>query len=347
MARKSVMYKDAGVDIDEANRATARFKDLVKTTHNKYVLGNVGGFGGLYQLPAGYKVPVLVNSTDGVGTKLMVAIMSGKHDTVGECLVNHCVNDIAVMGAIPLTFQDYFGTGKLDANVVAEVVSGISRGCIANGCALTGGETAEMPGFYTSPTYDLVGNISGIVERRKIISPGTVKSGDVLIALPSTGLHTNGYSLARKLFFEKARYGVGSYITELGTTVGEELLKVHRSYLKGIRTLCKAQLLLGAAHITGGGITENLPRILTNGLTAVIFTSHWNVPPVFQMLQHIGNVPLADLRRTFNLGVGLILAVGQESVGRAMRLLKSIGEQPWLIGEVLKKKGDWPAVEYV
>jgi phosphoribosylformylglycinamidine cyclo-ligase len=341
MPTKRVTYADAGVNIDEANRATEKFKDPVRATHNRNVLAGIGAFGAMFKLPAGYKKPILVFSADGVGTKLAVAIKMGKNDTVGEDLVNHCVNDIAVQGAVPMCFLDYFASGKIDADVVAEVVRGMSKACIENRCALIGGETAEMPGFYIPGMYDVAGFITGVVERSKSIGPGRVKSGDQLFALPSTGLHTNGFSLARNLLFDVAGHDVGSYISELGCTVGEELLKVHRSYLRAIRALAEVDILHGAAHITGGGITDNMPRMLPKNLAAIIQTHSWEVPAVFELLKGLGNQPLADWRRTFNLGVGLICAISERHAVRAEQILNKLGEQPFWVGEVipLKKSG--------
>src|SRR6185369_8233426 len=268
----------------------------------------IGSFGACYGL-SGWKKPVLISSADGVGTKLKLAFLTGRHDTVGEDLVNHCVNDIAVQGAAPLFFLDYFAVGKLDANVAATVISGIARGCRNNGCALIGGETAEMPGLYSDGEYDLAGFIVGAAERSELLTGKTIRPGDVLLGLPSTGLHTNGYSLARKLLFEVAGYGPKTLLPEVGATVGDALLAVHRSYLKPIRALMDAKLLRGAAHITGGGITDNTPRMMAKGLGAEIDTQSWRIPPIFEVIREIGKVPDDDYRRTFNLGAGMILAV--------------------------------------
>jgi phosphoribosylformylglycinamidine cyclo-ligase len=346
-APKEIRYRDAGVDIDEGDRAVGRIKKLARSTFNPSVLTGIGSFGAAYQL-RGYKNPVLISSADGVGTKLKVAFATGRHDTIGEDLVNHCVNDIAVQGAEPLFFLDYFATGKLSAEVTAQVVAGLARGCRRNGCALIGGETAEMPGLYADGEYDLAGFIVGAVERGGMLTGGAIRKGDILLGLPSTGLHTNGYSLARKLLFEVAGYGVNTGVKQLRTTVGEELLKVHRSYLKPIRALRKAGLLKGAAHITGGGITENTPRMLPEGLGAEIHTPAWKVPPVFALLREIGNVPADDWRRTFNLGIGMILAVNEASLAPAERILRKLKERSVRMGRVvrLKSKND-PRVVYV
>ena len=299
---KPVSYRDAGVNIAEADRAVASIRRMARATFTRGVLTEIGSFGGCFELPR-MKHPVLVSSVDGVGTKLKVAFAVGRHDTIGEDLVNHCVNDIAVQGAIPLVFLDYLAVGKLEAGVAAQIVKGIARGCKANDCALIGGETAEMPGMYQDGEYDLAGSITGIVEKSSIITGAAVKDGDVLLALPSTGLHTNGYSLARKLLFEVAGLKPQSHVPELGAVIADELLKIHRSYLRPLQSLAKAKLLSGAAHITGGGITDNLPRVLPRDLAGVIDTGSWQPPALFQMLRRIGNVAEADWRQTFNLGV--------------------------------------------
>jgi phosphoribosylformylglycinamidine cyclo-ligase len=263
--------------------------------------------------------------------------MTGRHDTIGQDLVNHCVNDIAVQGAEPLFFLDYFATGKLDWRVAAAVVSGLARACEENGCALIGGETAEMPGFYAEGEYDVAGFIVGCAERTRLLTGERIQEGDVLVGLPSTGLHTNGYSLARKLVFEVAKLTAKSYVPELDATIGEELMKVHRSYLKPLRRLHKEGLVAGAAHITGGGITDNTPRMLPKGLAARIDWGSWPVPPVFEFLRRIGAIPDDDYRRTFNLGIGMILAVPQKKIARAARLLERLGEPYYLIGEVIRQ----------
>jgi phosphoribosylformylglycinamidine cyclo-ligase len=340
--RPGITYRDAGVDIDEADRAVGAIKKLARRTFTPGVLTDIGSFGASYKL-AGWKKPVLVSSADGVGTKLKVAFAANRHDTVGEDLVNHCVNDIAVQGAVPLFFLDYFAVGRLDADVAAAVVSGIARGCERNGCALIGGETAEMPGLYTEGEYDLAGFIVGAAERKELLSPSAIREGDRLLGLPSTGLHTNGYSLARKLLLGG---GVDALIPELGCTAGEELLKIHRSYLKPIRALAKAGLLHGAAHITGGGITDNTPRMLPGGMAAAIDTGAWTIPPVFQLMRRLGKIPDDDYRRTFNLGIGMILAVPAGRHKRATKILRRLGERWFDIGEVVRRKRRGPRVEY-
>ena len=337
--RNPVRYKDAGVDIDEADRAVAHIKRLAAGTFTPGVLTRIGAFGGGYLL-SGWKRPVLVSSADGVGTKLKVAFLADRHDTVGEDLVNHCVNDVAVLGARPLFFLDYFATGKLAAGTVREVMTGLARGCRANHCALIGGETAEMPGLYAAGEYDLAGFIVGAVERSRMLTGASIRAGDLLIGLPSTGLHTNGYSLARRLLFP--RYRPDTRLPELGCTVAEELLKVHRSYLRPIRAVAQKGLLHGAAHITGGGIPDNTPRMLPNHLAAVIDTGSWRIPPVFELLRRLGDIPEIDYRRTFNLGVGMILAADKG----AGRVLDRLRETWFRIGEVTRRKRGGPRVVY-
>jgi phosphoribosylformylglycinamidine cyclo-ligase len=326
-SQKQISYKQAGVDIDEAHRAVSLIKGHAKGTFTRGVRTDIGSFGAGFEL-SGFKKPVLISSADGVGTKLKIAFMSGKHDTIGEDLVNHCVNDIAVQGAVPLFFLDYYATGKLDADVAGEVVAGIARGCRNNGCALIGGETAEMPGLYQEGEYDLAGFIVGAVEKKEMLTGKKIKPGDVLIGLPSSGLHTNGYSLARKLLFEVGKRPLTDELRDM-------LLRVHRSYLKPIRRLIKAELLKGAAHITGGGITDNLPRILPEGVGARIEPSAWPVLPIFEELRELGQIPMDDYRRTFNLGIGMILAVGKRKAAAAKYILDELGEKYFEIGEAV------------
>ncbi len=344
--RKSISYKSAGVDIDEATRAVDAIKPLAKSTFTRNVLTGIGSFGACYALPR-MRQPVLISSVDGVGTKIKIAFASGRHDTIGEDLVNHCVNDIAVQGATPLFFLDYLAVGKLQARVAAAVISGIARGCRANGCALIGGETAEMPGLYGEGEYDLAGAIVGAAEKSQLITGAKVRAGDQLIGLPSSGLHTNGYSLARKLLFEVARLHPDSPLQELGITVAEELLKVHRSYLKPIQALRQAGVLHAAAHITGGGITDNTPRVLPKGLAAMIDVSSWQVPPIFELLRKLGHLEPADYRRTYNLGIGMILMVPQAGMPKAERALKKLGEPYFLVGHVARQRRGRGQVEYL
>lgn len=331
--RKQIRYKDAGVDIDEASRAVDYIRKAAKKTFTRGVLTDIGSFGAGFRL-SGFKRPVLISSADGVGTKLKVAILAKKHDTIGEDLVNHCVNDIAVQGATPLFFLDYYAVGKLEADVAAQVVAGVARGCKANGCALIGGETAEMPGLYQPGEYDLAGFIVGAVEQDRMLTGDKVQAGDVLIGLPSTGLHTNGYSLARKLLFDVAGYKLKTFVPELDTTVGEELLKVHRSYLKPLQQLQKANILKAAAHITGGGITDNTPRVIPRGLAVDIQLGSWPVPPIFELLKRLGRMSEDDYRRTFNLGIGMVLVIGKQDASKARRLLDRLGETYYEIGVV-------------
>src|SRR5712671_4411748 len=343
--KKQIGYKDAGVNIDEADRAVAFIRKHARGTFTRGVLTDIGSFGGGYLL-SGWKRPVLVSSADGVGTKLKIAFLTGRHDTIGEDLVNHCVNDIAVQGAVPLFFLDYFAVGKLDAGVAATVFSGMARGCRNNGCALIGGETAEMPGLYADGEYDLAGFIVGAAERRKLLTGRKIAAGDLLLGLPSSGLHTNGYSLARKLLFEVAGYGPDTFVPELQSTVANELLKVHRSYLRPIRKLLAEDILKGAAHITGGGITDNTPRILPDKAAIEIDLSTWTPPPVFALLRRLGSIPDDDLRRTFNLGIGMILIVSPKDRAKAEKLLRRMREDYFVIGSVVPRKPRRPRVEY-
>src|SRR5689334_2750773 len=337
--KKGIRYQDAGVNIDEASRAVERIKTLAQRTMTKQVLTGIGSFGAGYQL-AGWRKPVLVSSADGVGTKLKLAFLTGRHDTIGEDLVNHCVNDIAVQGATPLFFLDYFAVGKLDAKVAAQVIEGISRGCKANKCALIGGETAEMPGFYAPGEYDLAGFIVGAVERKRLLTGAQIRAGDVMIGLPSTGLHTNGYSLARKLLFDVAGHGPATRLNSLESTIADELLKLHRSYLKPLRALDDAGLLKGAAHITGGGITDNTPRILPRGLGVRIDLGTWPVLPIFELLREIGRIPEHDWRRTFNLGIGMIFVVSPSKLAEAGKILDKLREDWYPIGAVIPARGE-------
>ena len=333
---KRTTYKDAGVDIDEADRAVSLIKRQASKTITPAVLTSIGSFGAGYSLK-GWRDPVLVSSADGVGTKLKLAFASGRHDTIGEDLVNHCVNDIAVQGATPLFFLDYFAVGKLDAKICGAVVTGIARGCKKNKCALIGGETAEMPGMYNAGEYDLAGFIVGAVERKRMLTGAEIVPGDILLGLPSNGLHTNGYSLARRLLFENAGHKLDARLPELSATLAEELLKVHKSYLKAIQTLHRAKLLKGAAHITGGGLTDNLPRVLPASCAASIDPMSWAVPPIFEVLRDLGNIPEDDLRRTFNLGIGMVLVIPGRKLSAAANFLKSIREPFHAIGQVVPR----------
>jgi phosphoribosylformylglycinamidine cyclo-ligase len=320
-------YKQAGVDIEAGNEVVRRIRTLARGTFTPGVLSEIGSFGGLFRLDAaGIIDPVLVSSADGVGTKLRLAFLTGVHRTIGVDLVNHCVNDILVQGAQPLFFMDYLATGRLDPDVAVQVVEGLSSACRANGCALLGGETAEMPGFYADGEYDLAGFIVGAVAREGLIDGRGITPGDVLIGVPSSGLHTNGYSLARRIVFDVAGLGVDTQVPELGTTVGAALLEPHRSYLPLLRALLPSGVVKGMAHITGGGITDNLPRILPDGTGAQIDPSAWKVPAIFDWLQRTGDVPHDDMRRTFNMGIGLIVACSAASAGRVLEELATAGE---------------------
>ena len=324
-------YRQSGVDIDAGNEAVRRIKSLARATYTPGVVSGVGSFGGLFALDPSIEAPVLVASADGVGTKLKVAFMSGVHDTIGEDLVNHCVNDILVQGARPLFFLDYLATGRLSPEVAEQIVKGMARACRANGCALLGGETAEMPGFYSPGEYDVAGFIVGVVPRAKIIDGSRVAAGDVLIALPSTGLHTNGYSLARRIAFDVLKLDVNSRVDELSGTVGEALLRPHRSYLPEIGPLLDTGWIKGMAHITGGGITENLPRTLPEGRSFSIDRKSWTIPPLFTWLQRAGQMDDAEMFRAFNMGVGLIVVTAPE---HATALLARLGPDAWRLGQV-------------
>jgi len=315
-------YASAGVDIDAQDRALAKVRKLARSTFSERVLSDIGSFGGLFTLdPADPSGTVLVASADGVGTKLRVAQMAGIHATVGEDLVNHCVNDILVQGARPLFFLDYLAAGRLDPAVAVEVVTGLARACKAHGCALLGGETAEMPGFYQPGDYDLAGFIVGAVRRDRLLPRAGICAGDAIVGLPSSGLHTNGYSLARKVFFELLSLSVTSHVPDLGHTVADELLAVHRSYLGALAPLLDRDLVKAAAHITGGGIPDNLPRVLPRGIGAEIFPDSWEEPAVFRLIREVGRVPDAEMRRTFNLGIGMVLVVADTQLDETLTAL--------------------------
>ena len=340
-------YKASGVDIDAGNETVRRIRALARSTFTSGVLSEIGSFGGLFRLePGQYREPVLVASADGVGTKLKVAFLAHRHDSIGRDLVNHCVNDILVQGAEPLFFLDYLATGQLSPAVAESIVGGIAAACRDNSCALLGGETAEMPGFYGEGEYDVAGFIVGVVDRPRLISGHTIAVGDVLIGIPSSGLHTNGYSLARRVIFEHLRLTVNSYVPELSRTVGDALLEPHRSYLPFIRPLLDGGRIKGMAHITGGGITDNLPRVLPHGTAAVIETSAWEVPPIFRWLQQSGNIPGDDMMRTFNMGIGLIIVTGRDDAESLIgELAARGGRDARRIGEIVP--GEPPAVGYV
>lgn len=326
-------YKEAGVDIDLANKAVKKIATHARSTFNSNTLTNLGGFGGCYLFDKDkYKEPVLVSSTDGVGTKLKVAFITDNHDTIGQCLVNHCVNDILAVGARPMFFLDYFATGKLSVDVMESVVKGLSIGCKENGCSLIGGETAEMPDFYSEGEYDMSGTIVGVCDRSNLLPNRKTKSGDVLVALKSTGLHTNGYSLARKVLLDK--YSHDKYFDELGTTIGEELLKIHKSYLPIADNILDKEWLHSISHITGGGLVENTERVIEDGQKIRIDWDSWEWLPIFELIMSEGDVPIDDMRRSFNLGLGLVFVVDPKHVDSLSSHLNNLQEDYSIIGEV-------------
>ena len=338
---QSIRYRDAGVDIDAANTAVARIKRIASSTFNSNVLSEIGSFGGMFAgaFPE-MREPILVASCDGVGTKLKVAFATGIHDTVGYDLVAHCIGDILVQGARPLFFLDYIATGKLEPNVIEKIVEGLARGCREGNCALLGGETAEMPGLYADGEYDIAGFIVGVVDRAKVINGSMIRSGDVVVGLPSLGLHTNGYSLARKLLLEVAGYGVETKVDELGMTVGEQLLKPHRNYLPAFERLIEREgVIKGMAHITGGGLVENIPRILPANVDVILERGTWPVLPVFDLMQKIGNVPQDDMDRTFNLGIGMVAIVSPSHLELLKEEFARVNDQCYIIGKVVEGSG--------
>lgn len=338
---ESIRYKDAGVNIDAANDAVARIKKLARTTFNENVLSEIGSFGGMFSgLFTDAREPVLVASADGVGTKLKIAFATGIHDTVGYDLVNHCIDDILVQGARPLFFLDYIATGVLEPGVIEAIVAGLARGCREGNCVLLGGETAEMPGFYTDGEYDIAGFIVGVVDRSKVIDGSRIVAGDIVIGLPSLGLHTNGYSLARKLFLDVAGLTVNSPVSELGCTVGEELLKPHKNYYPALARLLERQgIIKGLAHITGGGLVENIPRILPGNVDVLLKEGSWPGLPVFDLMQRIGNVPREDMLRTFNLGIGMVVVVSPQYQDKVKEHFEQIREPYHVIGKVTDGNG--------
>ncbi len=327
-----ISYKKAGVDIAAGEEAVSSIKNMVKDTFSPNVLTSIGGFGGCFEFPKNdYKNPVLVSSADGVGTKLIVANMANRHDTVGQCLINHCVNDILTTGAKPLFFLDYVGTGKLNQDTFKNIIKGLTKACKENNCSLIGGETAEMPGIYQKEDYDLVGTITGIVEKEDILAD-RVKKGDILIGLSSSGLHTNGYSLARTVLFEKHK--VDDYISEIDSTLADALLAVHRSYLNPVLPLLKNKGLHGISHVTGGGIVGNTKRIVPGGLNLKVDWNSWEWLPIFKYIQKLGNISDEEMGKVFNLGIGLILVVDPVKVDEFSQELKKSGENPIVIGEI-------------
>jgi len=348
---KQKAYARAGVDIDLGNQVKATLPQMLARTHRPEVLGKVGGFGGLFALDVRrYRQPVLVSSVDGVGTKLKIAFAMDRHDTIGADLVNHCVNDIAVLGAEPLFFLDYLGTGKLEPHVFSQIIAGFARACAENGCALIGGETAQMPGFYQKGEYDVSGTIVGVVEKSRMLNgQKTIRRGDAVIGLASSGLHTNGYSLARKIFFEQLKFKPNSYVPELQNTIGDELLKVHVSYGPLVQKLLKRfnppslprsrQAVRAFAHITGGGFVDNIPRVLPATCDVVIWRGSWDLLPVFHLLAERGRVPEAELYQVFNMGIGMVMVVAASRVESVLKFIRGQQQRAWLIGEVVKGRG--------
>lgn len=340
MINKGLTYADAGVDINEGAVAVEKMKSFVKDTFTKGVLGGLGGFGGLFELDLeGYKKPVLVSGTDGVGTKLKIAILKDQHDTVGIDLVAMCVNDILVQGAKPLFFLDYIATGKLESDKVADIVKGIAEGCKQSGAALIGGETAEMPGFYAEDDYDMAGFTVGIVEKSKIIDGSTIKEGDILVGLPSTGIHSNGYSLVRKLFFDKLNLKINDIVKELNSTLGEVLITPTKIYVNSVLSILDKVKVNGMVHVTGGGFIENIPRVLPEGLGANINLGSWDMLPIFPFMQEKGNIETIEMYKTFNMGIGFILIVDKNEVETLLSTVNSINEKAYVIGEVKKTEG--------
>lgn len=337
---KGLTYRSAGVDIEAGDRAVELMKNKVRVTHGPEVLGGLGGFGGLFALDTvKYPDPVLVSGTDGVGTKLKIAFLMGRHDTVGIDAVAMCVNDVLVQGASPLFFLDYLAVGNLVPEVVADIVAGVAEGCRQADCALIGGETAEMPGFYREGEYDLAGFAVGVVSRSRLVDGLGLTPGDVLIGLPSSGLHSNGYSLVRLILFDRAGWDVDTYLPVLGRLLGEELLTPTRIYVRAVRPLLEKGLVKGMAHITGGGLTGNIPRMLPPGCGAYLDPAAWREPAVFGLLRETGDVDVEEMRRTFNLGVGMVLGIGESVADEAMTLLREAGEDAWVIGRVVAGQG--------
>ncbi len=335
--KPGLSYRDAGVDIDAADEALRGVKEIVKKTFTPGVLRDIGTFGAMFQLDlANIREPVLVSSVDGVGTKLKIAFAMGKHDTVGIDLVSHCVNDILVQGAKPLFFLDYLAFGRLDPKVAVEVITGLANGCRYAGCALIGGETAEMPGLYDKSEYDLAGTIVGLVDKSRIIDGAAIEEGDLIIALRSSGLHTNGYSLARKICFDIAGLGLNDALPYDGRPVGEALLEPHRSYSKVMQLVLKTAEVRGMVHVTGGGITDNLPRVLPDGLGAEVNLDAWEASPVFRFMQETGGVADAEMLRTFNMGAGFLVIVSESEKDKAVKTLSQASEEVMMIGRVIR-----------
>ncbi|UCG39309.1 MAG: phosphoribosylformylglycinamidine cyclo-ligase [bacterium] len=344
---KETRYSDAGVDISAANEAKKRIASAVKSTHGPSVLGGMGGFGGLYSAENFPPEPVLVSSIDGVGTKLKIAFQLKRHDTVGLDIVNHCINDILVQGARPLFFLDYLATGKLQPGVVEQVVGGIAEACRISGCALLGGETAEMPGFYAEGEYDLAGTIVGVVGRANIVTGNEISEGDVVLGLGSSGLHTNGYSLARKVLLEMAGLALDRFHEDLGRTLGEELLEPHRSYAPSLLPLLSRLPVSGMVHITGGGFGGNIPRVVPAGLKTVLRVGSWSIPPVFGLIARHGNVPEEEMFATFNMGLGMIVILPPGHADEAAAELEQAGEKVFTVGHIARRGEKDPAVQFL
>ena len=340
-------YARAGVDIDLGNRVKSKLPDLLASTHRPEVLGKVGGFGGLFALNTRkYKQPVLVSSVDGVGTKLKIAFAMNRHDTIGQDLVNHCVNDIAVLGAEPLFFLDYLGTGKLEPDVFTQIIQGFAKACAENNCALIGGETAQMPGFYQEGEYDLSGTIVGVVEKGRMLNGKSIRPGDAVIGLPSSGLHTNGYSLARKILFDELKLQPRDYLPDLSNTLGDELLKIHVSYGPLVQKLLKkfnpagaGRAIKGLAHITGGGFIDNIPRVLPRNCDVVIRKNSWEALPIFELLAEKGGVSEQELYQVFNMGIGMVVITASAKADTVLKFIHGQKQSAWLIGEVKKGSG--------
>ena len=344
-------YARAGVDIDLGNRVKATLPRLLASTRRREVLGKVGGFGGLFALDTRrHRQPVLVASVDGVGTKLKIAFAMDRHDTIGEDLVNHCVNDIAVLGAEPLFFLDYLGAGKLEPRVFTEIIQGFARGCAANHCALIGGETAQMPGFYRPGEYDVSGTIVGVVEKSRMLDGRGIKPGDAVLGIASSGLHTNGYSLARKIFFEQMNLKPTSRVAELGNTIGDELLKVHVTYGPLIQGLLKrfnksaignrqSPIVKGLAHITGGGFVDNIPRVLPKNCDVILRKGSWDMLPIFKLIESRGGVPEAELYQVFNMGIGMVVIAAADKADAVLKAIRAAKHKSWIIGEVQRGRG--------
>lgn len=334
--KKQFTYREAGVDIEKAEKSLSKVKEAISGTHNSRVLKNIGAFGGFYEFPVEkYRKPILIASTDGVGTKLKVAIIMGKHDSVGQDLVNHCIDDISVCGANPLFFLDYFACGKLQESVYSQIIRGFTTACKEAGVPLIGGETAEMPDVYQPDDYDLAGTIVGVVEREKIIDGSKVQSGDILVGVASNGLHTNGYSLARKILFQK--HQARDYVPELDNILGDELLKVHLNYYPIIKEITENFTVTGMAHITGGGLYKNTLRVMPPGLSPQFLWDSWKIPSIFQYIQKSGSVPEADMRQTFNLGIGLVFIIPSQHVAELLTYSEKFKQKFYRIGEVTRK----------